>query len=292
MGNFTSVQLKADAIYSRKDLEQLFDIKDATLKNGIFQPKGYDSVWLFLTEEKPLEQTQYVDTLTGDVLGMQGQKKRRTDHLILEHKERGLELLVFHRRNKLEYPAYGFRYQGAFFYESHSSLDSNPTSFILRREHTESINTNLKEIERKEDAQGAFNPSDTKDARERTLTSIVRRRGQTRFRKLLLKAYEGRCAVTKCEIEPILEAAHIHPYLGDQTNVVSNGLLLRADIHTLFDLGMLWIEPESLAIRIADRLKYSEYSSLEGRLLILPERVSDHPSQAALAFRRKFDVRD
>ncbi|PMZ92739.1 MULTISPECIES: HNH endonuclease [unclassified Pseudomonas] len=289
MGNLTSDRLKPDAIYSRNDLKQLFDIKDATLKNGIFQPKGYDSVWLFLTEEKPREQTQYVDTLTGDVLGMQGQKERRTDHLILEHKERGLELLVFYRRNKLEYPAYGFRYQGAFFYESHSNLDSKATSFILRREGTESVDTSLKEIERKEDALGAFDPSDSKDARERTLTSIVRRRGQTRFRKILLRAYEGRCAVTKCEIEPILEAAHIHPYLGDQTDVVSNGLLLRADIHTLFDFGMLWIEPESLAIRISDRLKYSEYSSLEGQLLILPKNVSDHPSQAALTFRKNLN---
>lgn len=287
MGKVTSERLIPDAIYSRKDLSQLFDIKDATLKTGIFRPKGYDSVWLFLTEKKAADQPQYVNTLTGDILGMQGQNERRTDHLILEHKERGLELLLFHRRKKREHPDYGFRYEGTFFYESHLSPESKPTSFILRREPTESIDTCLKKIERKQDTQFAFNPSNTRDARERTLTSIVRRRGQTRFRKLLLKAYEGRCAVTKCEIQPILEAAHIHPYLGDQTDVVSNGLLRRADIHTLFDLGLLWVEPESLAIRISDQLKYSEYSSLEGQLLILPPRKSDHPSQAALEFRRK-----
>lgn len=287
MGNLSSERLKPDAIYTRKDLRQLFDINDATLNNGIFRPKGYDSVWLFVTEQKTSDRTQYVDALTEDILGMQGQLKGRTDHLIREHKQRGLELLVFHRRWKNEHSGTGFRYEGTFFYEGHSG--SEPTSFVLRRERTQGIDIDLKEIERKQNTQGAFNPSDVKDARERTLTSIVRRRGQTRFRKLLLIAYKGRCAMTKCEVEPILEAAHIHPYLGDQTDVVSNGLLLRADIHTLFDLGMLWIEPENLSIRISDRLKYSEYSSLEGQLLTLPESESDHPSQAALEFRLKFN---
>lgn len=287
MGNLSSERLKPDVIYTRKDLRQLFDIKDATLNNGIFRPKGYDSVWLFVTEQKTSDRTQYVDSLTGDILGMQGQLMGRTDHLVREHKDRGLELLVFYRREKYEHSGAGFRYEGAFSYESDSG--SGPTAFVLKRKRTESIDTDLKEVERKEDAQGAFNPSDVRDARERTLASIVRRRGQTRFRKLLLKAYKGRCAMTKCEVEPVLEAAHIHPYLGDQTDVVSNGLLLRADIHTLFDLGMLWVEPENLSIRISDRLKNSEYASLEGQLLTLPEIESDHPSQAALEFRLKFN---
>ncbi|WP_169719739.1 HNH endonuclease, partial [Novosphingobium acidiphilum] len=56
-----------------------------------------------------------------------------------------------------------------------------------------------------------------------------------------MKAYDGKCAVTSCAIEPLLEAAHIHPYLGPKTNHVTNGMLLRADIHTLFDLGLLAI---------------------------------------------------
>ncbi|EAN8121017.1 HNH endonuclease, partial [Salmonella enterica] len=56
----------------------------------------------------------------------------------------------------------------------------------------------------------------------------------------------------------VLEAAHIHPYLGEKTNVVSNGLLLRADVHTLFDLGLLWVNPADLRIGIAEALRHSE----------------------------------
>ncbi len=50
-----------------------------------------------------------------------------------------------------------------------------------------------------------------------------------------MDAYGGRCAVTNCDIEDVLEAAHISPYNGPSTDQVYNGLLLRTDIHTLFD---------------------------------------------------------
>jgi hypothetical protein len=284
MENLSSVRLKPGAIYTRKDLIKLFEIKDATVNNGIFRPKGYDSVWLFVTEQKTPDRTPYVDTLTGDTLRMEGQLRGRTDDLILNHKDHGLELLVFHRRTNKEYFGAGFRYEGAFKYDDASG--SKPTAFILKRDRTESYDAVLNEMERKLDAQGAFNPADVTDSRERIFASIVQRRGQARFRKMLLKAYKGSCAMTGCELEPVLEAAHIHPYQGDETDVVSNGLLLRADIHTLFDLGLIWIEPTSLSIRTSDRLKTcSEYASLDGKPLALPESESDHPSQAALEFR-------
>ena len=50
--------------------------------------------------------------------------------------------------------------------------------------------------------------------------------------------YEGKCAVTGCDVPDVLQAAHIFPYMGPETNHPSNGLL-RADIHTLFDLGLI-----------------------------------------------------
>ncbi|WP_085700743.1 HNH endonuclease [Pseudomonas sp. B26(2017)] len=284
MENLSSTRLKPGMIYTRNDLSELFGIKDATLKNGIFRPKGYDSVWLFVTEQKTSDRTPYVDTLTNDTLRMEGQLQGRTDHLILKHKQLGLELLVFHRRTKKEYSGAGFRYEGAFCYEDASG--SKPTSFVLKRERTDSFDADLNEMERKLVTQGTFDPADVTDSRERTFAAIVQRRGQTRFRTMLLKAYKSRCAITGCEVEPALEAAHIHPYQGDHTDVISNGLLLRSDIHTLFDLGLIWIEPTNLSIQISESIrKCSEYASLDQRLLSLPESVSDHPSQAALEFR-------
>lgn len=282
-GLLASERLEPGTIYTRNDLSTLFDIKDATLKNGIFRPKGYDSVWLFITEHKTPDRTQYVDSLVGDVLHMQGQRLGRTDALILDHRQRGLELLAFYRKEKDEHPHAGFRYEGIFTYQSHSG--SLPTSFVLSRNPTAVQDAVLAEIEQQLSAQGEFDPKGLSDARTRIEASIVRRRGQSEFRKQLLKAYQGRCAVTACSLLQVLEAAHIHPYLGDKTNVVSNGLLLRADVHTLFDLGLWWINPTSLRIEISEMLRDSEYVSIEGQSLYLPENEAERPSRPALEFR-------
>jgi putative restriction endonuclease len=92
----------------------------------------------------------------------------------------------------------------------------------------------------------AFDPGNIMDGRERIVASIVIRRGQPEFRRILIRAYKGRCAVSGCDAIEVLEAAHIMPYLGQDTNHPSNGILLRADIHTLFDLGLLSIDTDTM----------------------------------------------
>ncbi len=74
-------------------------------------------------------------------------------------------------------------------------------------------------------------PDSTKDPV--VLGAIQSRRGQPEFRQRLLAAYEGRCAITGCNVAEALEAAHIVPYAADGTYATSNSLLMRADIHTL-----------------------------------------------------------
>lgn len=131
--------------------------------------------------------------------------------------------------------------------------------------------------------QNSFDPSNEQDGRERIIASIVRRRGQIKFRRSLLEAYDGKCAVTDCAITEILEAAHITPYLGDATNCVSNGILLRSDIHTLFDLGLLSVDTQNMSILIAQKLKnHSEYNQFEGAKIRLPHHANLMPSVAAL----------
>jgi hypothetical protein len=75
-------------------------------------------------------------------------------------------------------------------------------------------------------------PADDYDARLRVYRNIVGRRGQSAFRAALLDAYDGKCAITECDAAAALEAAHLRPYRGPGSNTVSNGLPLRADIHT------------------------------------------------------------
>jgi hypothetical protein len=126
--------------------------------------------------------------------------------------------------------------------------------------------------------------SDT-DARTRVRRDIVARQGQSHFRNALMRAYGGRCAVTGCDSPYALQAAHIRPYYGEHTNVVSNGLLLRADIHTLFDLGLLAVNPATLTIVLSDLLPGDHYKEFQGTLLTSPDNPGLRPSQALLAER-------
>lgn len=127
----TSDRLVIGKIYSRAALREMFEITDATINTGIFQPSGHGSVWLFVTEKKTPDRTQYEDKLDGDVLQWDGQMSGRKDNLIIEHQNRGLEILVFYRREKYEFADAGFRYDGPFEYVSHRG--SQPAHFRLRR---------------------------------------------------------------------------------------------------------------------------------------------------------------
>lgn len=98
----------------------------------------------------------------------------------------------------------------------------------------------------------------SEDRRKSIILSIKARRGQSLFRQKLIEAYTGRCAITGCSVKEVLEAAHILPYKGEHTNILSNGILLRADIHTLFDLGLINID-EKLTVIVSRNLFDSEY---------------------------------
>ncbi|MSQ13700.1 MAG: HNH endonuclease [Dehalococcoidia bacterium] len=128
---------------------------------------------------------------------------------------------------------------------------------------------------------GAFEPDSIVEGRERVLASIVRRRGQPEFRLGLLSAYRGRCAITGCDAVEVLEAAHIVSYKGPETNHPANGLLLRADIHTLFDLGHIAIDSGTMTVVVSSNLESTSYADLKGKPLRLPKDERLHPSKAA-----------
>lgn len=114
----------------------------------------------------------------------------------------------------------------------------------------------------------------------------MQRQGQRDFRAKLLKAYGGRCAVTGTDVPEVLQAAHIEPYDGMPTNVVSNGLLLRADIHDLFDQGLVWVA-HNLKVSVDESLHGTEYGQFHGRKLRLPNNVADRPDPKRLAKHRQ-----
>ena len=142
--------------------------------------------------------------------------------------------------------------------------------------------TQLMDSASEQDSEGFFEPVNDVDLRERTVRAVVQRRGQPEFRKQLISAYDGHCAVTGCDAIAALEAAHITPYLGPQSNRISNGLLLRADIHTLFDLKLLAIDPDSLSIVLAEPLLGTCYEQFADRHLEVPEEAKLAPSHEKL----------
>ena len=115
----------------------------------------------------------------------------------------------------------------------------------------------------------------------------VQREGQGAFKARLLDAYGRRCAITGERTEPVLEAAHIQPYLGPRSNHVQNGILLTEDFHTLFDRGYVTITPEytvRVSSKIRDRWSNGRrYYDYDGRRLIqLPKDALNRPSPEAL----------
>lgn len=121
---FISEQLTYGQIYTRDELRKKLNITDATLNNGIFRPSGYQSIWLFVTEQKTKDRPQLNDRLENGILNWDGQPKGRTDKQVIDHEKDGNELLVFYRKHRNEYPGSGFKYEGRFKYISHSGAKS------------------------------------------------------------------------------------------------------------------------------------------------------------------------
>lgn len=110
------------------------------------------------------------------------------------------------------------------------------------------------------------------------------RLGQGAFRILVTDAYSRRCAITGERTLPVLEAAHIKPYSDSGPNLVQNGLLLRSDLHKLFDIGFVTVTPD-LRIEVSKKIKEAyengrEYYAHHGdRLVIMPRHPRDQPSE-------------
>jgi hypothetical protein len=131
---------------------------------------------------------------------------------------------------------------------------------------------------------GRFDPSNIEDTRQAIFAAIKIRQGQGKFRRELLKAYDSKCAITGFNVIAALEAAHIVPYRGRHTNKVSNGLILRADLHTLFDLNLIAINT-SMRVLLSPSLYGTCYEKFARTKIDLPRDTNKQPSREALAWR-------
>lgn len=133
-----------------------------------------------------------------------------------------------------------------------------------------------------EDGSGEYHPTN-RDTRLEVLQAILRRRGQQRFRESLTRRYGRACMVSGCRLFDVVEAAHISPFRGIEDHHPENGLLLRADLHTLFDLDLLGVEPDGLGVHLNPEAISEGYASLNGLVLRCPS--ARRPSRRALEIR-------
>lgn len=118
---------------------------------------------------------------------------------------------------------------------------------------------------------------------ERVKNAVMRwaRSSQSKFRSNLFCAYEGACCVSGCEIDDVLEAAHIEDHAVNGDCTTPNGLLLRSDLHALFDAGLLRLDPETYTVRLDARL-LPWYGDFEGKRIRLPADKRLWPSREKL----------
>ncbi len=115
--------------------------------------------------------------------------------------------------------------------------------------------------------------------------------GQGAFRCLVTDAYGRRCAVTGERTLPVLDAAHIRPYKEQGPNIAANGILLRKDIHKLFDDGYLTIT-DDLKLKVSGRIREEfengrHYYDHDGGSIAKPVQVEDLPDREFLRWHRE-----
>lgn len=117
---------------------------------------------------------------------------------------------------------------------------------------------------------------------------VLPRLGQGCFRVIVTDFYKRQCALTNSHVLHVLEAAHIRPYSDGGTHNPTNGLLLRQDVHTLFDRGYLTVTPE-YRVEVSHRLKSEfdngkEYYALHGKRILLPDEPAFRLSAQQLSW--------
>ena len=116
------------------------------------------------------------------------------------------------------------------------------------------------------------------------------RKGQSQFRREILRNYGSKCCISGEAVEALLEAAHIQPYIDERSNHPQNGICLRVDLHRLFDAGLLTIT-DDFKVRVSARLKGTSYEAFCDSNFRSPSNKTHQPSVAAILLRNTEEFR-
>jgi len=158
-------------------------------------------------------------------------------------------------RNPIFYEQFGQRVQSAI-------LRANPSTL---RVLSQWLRNNQRQSSRARDEAVRF-----------TTREVETRLGQAEFRSGLMRAYDNRCAISDCDVEVVLQAAHIRAVKDGGDHSSRNGLLLRSDLHNLFDSGLITIS-DKFTVIVSRQIRGGHYGEIHGRKLRLPAHSSDRP---------------
>jgi hypothetical protein len=117
--------------------------------------------------------------------------------------------------------------------------------------------------------------------------TVRQRLGQAEFRAEVLRAYRGACAITGCREASVLQAGHIRPVGSGGKHSIENAVLLRADLHNLFDLGLLTVGP-GFKVVVTPEVRDPRYRALAAKTIALPASVARSKIAAAYTEHRTF----
>jgi len=142
--------------------------------------------------------------------------------------------------------------------------------YVARRDHNIApilkswLRSRSLELNDREADATTITPLSVVDEQDRPFQAIRARRGVTSFRDKLINRYGARCMITGCRVLALLEACHVSKYQGTEDNHPANGILLRSDLHTLFDLDLIGINPADMTVTIHSDLLNTEYEKFAG----------------------------
>lgn len=126
-----------------------------------------------------------------------------------------------------------------------------------------------------DNSEPASEPNIPNDENKRQAYARRVRKGQSRFRKALITLYDSRCAFTKTKEETVLEACHIISHAKTGDNTLDNGLLLRSDIHVLFDEHLVTLANDGISICVRQDVTAPEYAKLNNSVPQIRPSISE-----------------
>jgi hypothetical protein len=239
--------------WDRTQLAKLWGKGREGLDCTVFTPKNDNKIILLIGNEKQRHAKQFNDKFDGDTIQMDGQPKHRTDNRLIHAAERGDEIHLFYRE-RIKEP---FIYKGQVEVDHQKSKihTDQPSKFFfsLRSSADELADSTLVTDIKKIISNETTDPTTTQ-------ALVNARVGQGKFGLAVRQLWNHRCSVTGASTKAALEASHIQRWADSndaQRLDPNNGLLLTANLHKLFDAGLISFD-DSGKMLVSSKLSQSE----------------------------------